>query len=133
MVGSAADQQFIRYPIQLPVVYQITNGMNHIAQIEWTRNLSEGGACLQLPERLESRTCLFLQLRTNGEPIVGKARVVWAEDSGVGPILHGVASTRLTPLVRQSLRDLIYYLNGQVDPPGSAGSRGMTGCASPWS
>jgi len=117
MAGSAADQQFIRYPIQLPVVYQGTNGTNHGTQIGWTRNLSEGGACLQLPERLQPRTSLWLYLKTDGESISAMARVVWSENGAVGPILHGVVFTRLAPLARQTLRDLI-YLNGQVRPAG---------------
>jgi hypothetical protein len=104
MVGSAADQQFIRYPIQLLVIYQSANGANHGTLFGWTRNLREGGACLQLPERLEPRTSLWLQLRTNGEMIAAKARVVWADNSGVGRILHGVGLSRLTSLSRASLR-----------------------------
>ena len=117
MVSSATDQQLTPYPIQLSVVYQITNGMNHSTQVGWTRNLSEEGACLQLHEQLEPRTCLCLRLTTNAETLVARSRVVWAEKAEAGPILHGVAFSRLTPHVRQSLRDLINK-NGQVRPSG---------------
>jgi len=113
MVRSATDQQFTRYPIQLPVVYQITNGLSHTFQVGWTRNLSEEGACLQLAERLEPRTCLSLHLKTHARTLVTKARVVWAKKAEVGPILHGVTFSYLAPHVRQSLCDLI-HMNGQV-------------------
>lgn len=47
----AALRRFPRYPIQLPVLYKL-KGPALQTGVGWTRNLSEGGAWLELAERL---------------------------------------------------------------------------------
>ena len=75
----------------------------------WTRDLSEGGACVELAEAVSARIPLRLLLRTDRGGIELEAQVVWAGGAGRsgGGILHGVVFTRLLPDQLQALRELI--------------------------
>ena len=117
MVDLWADQQFIRYPIQLPFLCQTADGAVGGTQVGWTRNLSEGGACLHLAKVILPRTSLWVLFQTDGDPIAAKARVVWTGEAGIGLIPHGVAFTQIAPDQRESLWDLIRS-RGQVRPGG---------------
>ena len=75
----------------------------------WTRNLSEGGACLEVAGAFRPETPLRLRLQTERGAIEADAEVVWAGSpdpaSGVGP--HGVAFTRVAADQLQALRELL--------------------------
>ncbi len=75
----------------------------------WTRNVSEGGACLEVAEALPLDAALHLHFQTDRAVIAAEAVVVWAAApaDGRGPVLHGVAFTRLAPDQRQTLRALL--------------------------
>jgi Tfp pilus assembly protein PilZ len=76
----------------------------------WTRNLSEGGACLEVAGAFRPETPLRLRLQTERGAIEADAKVVWAgaadSASGVGP--HGVAFTQVATDQHQALRELLY-------------------------
>jgi hypothetical protein len=87
----------------------------------WTRNLSEGGACLELAERFSPRVPLRVRLQTDQGAIEVEARVIWAGEpaSPAGGIPHGVAFTRVAPDQRPALRGLLV----SKGPVRHAGSR----------
>jgi hypothetical protein len=74
----------------------------------WTRNLSEGGACVEVAEGVPTDATLGLRLQTEHGAIEAEAKVVWAAtpDSDRGMFRHGVAFTRMAPDQRQILREL---------------------------
>ncbi len=108
-------RQLPRYPIQLPVLHQPGATAAGGKGVGWTRNLSEGGACVELDERLPIPSPLNLHLQTERGAIEVEAEVVWEVEAegegGADPaergILHGVAFTRLAPDQLQALRTLL--------------------------
>ncbi len=104
-----------RYVIQLPFLLKARAPVPNPAGVGWTRDLSEGGACVELAEGLGLRSPLGLRLRTDRGGIELQARVVWIGEPRRlgGGILHGVTFTHLLPDQLQALRDLIRS-KGQV-------------------
>jgi len=105
-------RQFARYPIQLPVLHDATFPGSTGSRAGWTRDLSEGGACVELDERLPAPSLLRVHLQTDRGAIEVEAQVVWEVESresgeGKGGILHGVAFTHLSPNQLQALRGLL--------------------------
>ncbi len=101
-------RRFARYRISLPIVHRsIPAGIG--AGVGWTRDLSEGGACVELAERLWPQTLIQLCLQTGRGHLEVEARVAWTgePDSAKGCTPHGLAFTRLAEVQLQALRDLI--------------------------
>jgi len=103
-------QQFSRYPIVLPIQHTRPRSRGPAGTgVGWTRNLSEGGACVELAEHLRRQLILHLRIRTAHGAIEADARVIWhqelPEDGHL--ILHGVVFTHLAPDQRQALRELL--------------------------
>lgn len=108
MPDRSAQRQFPRYQILLPFLHRAIPAALRVG-VGWTRNLSEGGACVEVAERLTPGTPHWLRLQTDRGPIDVEARVAWAEESapnGKG-ILHGAAFLQIAPGPLQVLRDLI--------------------------
>lgn len=108
MLAGSAQRQFPRYQVLLPFLHRATPATIRVG-VGWTRNLSEGGACVEMAERLPAGTPRWLRLQTDRGPIEAEARVAWAEEAapnGKG-ILHGVAFTQITPKHIEALRDLL--------------------------
>jgi c-di-GMP-binding flagellar brake protein YcgR len=105
--------RYNRYPIRLPVVYQAESSKTGKAGIGWTRNLCEGGACVELDERLEPGTPLTVRMQTDRGPIEAKAEVVWVggEGSAWSGIPHGLSFTEVAPNQRQQLHDMLLPLS----------------------
>jgi c-di-GMP-binding flagellar brake protein YcgR len=106
------QRRFPRHPIQLPVHHDAVSPESTGSGAGWTRDLSEGGACLELDERLPAPSLLHIRLQTEGGAIEVEAQVVWevgARERGEteAGILHGVAFTHLSPVQLQALRDLL--------------------------
>ena len=109
-----------RYPIQLPVLHAPWTPSPTHPGVAWSRNLSEGGACLELAEPLPPDAPLWLCLRTDCGAIEAEGRVAWSgEGSGQeqGGFLHGVAFTRIAPAETQALWELL-VAKGMVRPAG---------------
>ena len=116
-----AKREHPRYPVQVPVRHKPTASLPAQAGGGWTRNLSEGGACVQLDERLPAPSPLHLRLQTDWGAIDVEAQVVWevregkggtAEGGpGEGDVLHGVAFTHLAPEKLWILRNLLHSQN----------------------
>ena len=102
------QRHFPRYPIVVAALYTLEGPPPEKTGAGWTRNLSEGGACLELTERLDLSTSLRVRLRTDQGCIAGQARVIWVgEPDPTGGILHGMTFTQLAPVQHQALRELL--------------------------
>ncbi len=102
-------QQSPRVSIQLPLRHTLLASPLARTGTGWTRNLSEGGACIELPEALAAGSRLRLQVQTEQGEIAAVAAVVWAAaspDEG-SRMCHGVLFTRITRSQRQLLRVLL--------------------------
>jgi hypothetical protein len=97
-----------RYPIVVPILYGLEGSDSVMAGAGWTRDLGEGGACLELPERLEVSAPIRLLFRTDQGGIATERQVIWAEGPlQMGGILHGVAFTQMVSGQHQAMRDLL--------------------------
>jgi hypothetical protein len=118
--GGSNGRKARRYPIQLPVLHNArTPGVTRPG-VAWTRNLSEGGACLELAEPLPPRARLWLCLRTDRGVIEAEGLVAWsgqAPRGEEGGVPHGVAFAHLGPAEAQALWELIVS-KGMVRPAG---------------
>jgi len=101
-------RRFARYRISLPIVHRsMPTGIG--AGVGLTRDLSEGGACVELGERFWPQTPIQLCLQTDRGHIEVEARVAWTgeTDSARGCTPHGMAFTKFAEDQLQLLRDLI--------------------------
>lgn len=87
-----------RFPVHLPLLY-VAPGATPPAGAGWTRSLSEGGATVELSDRLRPQTALHLRLPTDRGSIETEAEVVWTGGRGPegGGVIHGLTFTRMTP------------------------------------
>lgn len=101
-----------RYQIQLPLLYKIASAESKFG-VGWTRNLSEGGALVELDEHVQPDTPLHLSLRTDTGSIQIEARVTWAEPARQdgGDVLHNLEFTQIDPGHLQALCDLLLPLS----------------------
>ena len=107
MTPSSPTRRFSRFPVQVPIRCQPQAGASSPPASGWTRNLSEGGACLELNEVLKTGTRVRLWLFTEGGSFPVDAHVVWKAPEPSGSTLHGVAFAALTPAQVEALRHLL--------------------------
>lgn len=102
-------RQFPRYPVRLPVLYRRKTPAPVKTGAGWTHDLSEGGACLELADRLEDLSVLQLVFQTQQGSLDLSGVVVWAADGRQKgeAIHHGLAFSDLSPRQREALRELI--------------------------
>jgi hypothetical protein len=101
------QRRFPRYRITLPVLYRFTPGSGGVGA-GWTRDLSEGGSCVELDERLWPGTPLQFRLHTDRGSIELKAQVAWSGQSNPdGGNIHGLTFIQVPAPQRQALRDLL--------------------------
>jgi hypothetical protein len=112
------ERRFPRFTIQVPLLHKTGAPQGNPIGIAWTRNLSEGGACVELTRPLQPQLSLVLRLQTDRGAIAAGANVVWVGSSGRGgkSILHGVAFTLLASDQLQALRKLVARGKGQGRP-----------------
>ena len=65
MPTPSEQRRFPRYPIQLPLLHMAIAPAQSIMGAGWTRSLSEGGATVELAERLRPQTALRVRLQTD--------------------------------------------------------------------
>ncbi len=83
MSDPSTRQRRPRHPIQLPLLYRSKGPAPTRAGVGWTRNLSEGGACVELAESLHLSTPLQVLFQTDRSSIEVEARVVSGLDNRV--------------------------------------------------
>ncbi len=111
-----ALRRFPRYPFQLPFLYRVHRVQAHTPPrvgVGWTRQLSEGGAGVELGEPLSPGTPLTVLFRTARGPLEVQAQVVWTEKplAAGGGILHGLVFTAADAKFLHALRDLFQPLH----------------------
>lgn len=101
-------RKYPRYPIVIPFLYGLKGAGPVLAGAGWTRDLSEKGACLELPERLDASALIRLLIRTDQGSIAAEAEVVWtAESRLMEGIFHGVIFAQGSSAQRDALQDLL--------------------------
>jgi len=75
----------------------------------WTHNMGEGGACVELSERLQPQGPIRVRLQTAKGAIELEAKLIWSReaDSSGGSILHGMAFVQIAPEQVEPLRELL--------------------------
>ena len=109
MPSFSVQRRFLRYRVSLPLLHRPRATTALHVGVGWSRDLSEGGACVELAERLRPQRPVRIQLRTDAGAIEAEAQVVWRKDpkNTDSGILHGVSFTRIAPDQLQMLRDVI--------------------------
>lgn len=108
MIDWLGRRKHARYPIVVPILYGFERSDSVMASAGWTRDLGEGGACLELPERLEVSGIIRLFLRTDQEGIAAQGQVMWTEGPlQTGGILHGVSFTGMASAQHQAVQELL--------------------------
>ena len=117
MPESFPQRRHFRYPAALSIVYWPKGVGPTRAGIGRTRDVSGGGACLELPEVLPIATPLSVDLPTDPGELRMEAKVVWVGGlvSPGGEILHGVSFVEVTAEQHHALWDLVNRLV-QRDP-----------------
>ncbi len=143
MTQTASERRFPRFDVQVPVRHPPVSTPQSRSRGGWTRNLSQGGACLEMEDRLPAPKPLQIRLQTDRGSVDVEAQVVWeAERSaeqaeGGGGVLHGVAFTYLTPDQMQAIQTLLptegkprrWQVRVPVDLPVTCQARGSEGGA----
>ena len=108
------QRRFPRYSIRLPFLHTAESSGTDRAEMGWTRNMGEGGACVELTECLRPQRPFRVRLQTAKGAIELQAKVVWSKRTGSsGGALHGVAFTEIAPQQLESLREL-FHSEGMV-------------------
>lgn len=109
MSDYSAQRRSPRYRIQLPLFHKAGTSASSSVGMGRTRNLSEGGACLESAEPLPPSTPLTLVLQTDQGGIRMEGKVVWTGQPGSesGGILHGLAFTQVGAEQHTALCDLL--------------------------
>ncbi len=107
----AASLSGPRFQLILPVVCKAAPQEGRHPQVwsGWTLNLSETGACVEVPEALPPGMWLRLTLPFDGEDLPVSARVGWVAHPGSpgGWIVHGLIFFRLTARQRKRVQALL--------------------------
>ena len=78
-------RRFPRLPLKVNVKYDVLKGLPLRAKETQSKNISIGGICLVVPEKINIGTLLRLKLSLKGETsyITVKGKVVWVEEFSV--------------------------------------------------
>lgn len=102
-----------RFAVHLPFLYTAQGPATTTVGAGWTRSLSEGGATVDLSERLRPQTQLRLRLQTDRGAIETDAEVVWngGRAPETGGVIHGLTFTQIAPDQFQTLRSMFRPLS----------------------
>jgi len=105
-----ARRRFPRFEIHVPFLYGDRARAFTAMGAGWTRSLSEGGATVELSERLRPRTALRLRLKSDQNIVEAEAQVVWSGGRlpEGGGVVHGLAFTRILPDQVLALREMFH-------------------------
>jgi len=106
------NRTLLRQAAQLPLVYRVPRGRVHRSEAGWTRDLSEGGIGLELPERLRKDTRLALRLGTALGVVWAEGEVVWVglPTAPTGGTPHGIRLAEIHPTQQEKLSELLRAL-----------------------
>ena len=105
---------FVRYLVQLPLYYQRGRSSRQGVGVGWTRNLSEGGACIELAEPFDVSAQIQLGLQTYLGGVKLQCQVVWRDMAAAsGRVLHGVQFLDLSAGCRLVLQQMLRVSSAQ--------------------
>lgn len=109
MPNSSVQRRYPRHPLVLSILYKSKEPAPAKVGVGWTRDVSDGGACLELAEPLPFATPLSVILQTDQGSLGVEGKVVWVGGpvAGGGGVLHGVAFRDATPEQLRALWALI--------------------------
>ncbi|MBI2562572.1 MAG: PilZ domain-containing protein [candidate division NC10 bacterium] len=109
MPNSSAQRRHPRHPLVLSILYKSKDPAPVKVGVGWTRDVSDGGACLELAEPLPFATPLSVILQTDQGSLGVEGKVVWVGGPAAvgGGTLHGVAFLDATPEQLRALWALI--------------------------
>jgi hypothetical protein len=98
-----------RYSIRLPLLHKAESSGADRAEMGWTHNMGEGGACVELAERLQPQGPIRVRLQTAKGAIELETKLIWSRqtDSAGGGILHGMAFLQIAPEQLEHFRELL--------------------------
>ena len=99
-------RHFRRYTVQLPLLHLPESSKADGTRVGWTRDLSEGGARVELDRSIPVPSQLRVRFQTDCGIIGAMAQVVWAGEplTPGGGIPHGLAFTKIADDEIASLR-----------------------------
>jgi hypothetical protein len=114
---TAPRRRHPRYPIQIPFVCAAKTPGRTRTTVGWTRNLGEGGACIELSDSFPPDTPIWIRMRSDRGLVEMGGKVIWSENGkGRGEhAVHGLSFTEGSPGNRQELETLIMS-RGMVRP-----------------
>ena len=109
MPDNSERRQFGRYLIVLPILHKPGDPEAGNVGVGWTRNVGEGGICVDLAECLDPQTPVRVRLQTEQGTIEVEAHVVWTGEPPPegGGVRHGLAFAPISPDQHQALQDLL--------------------------
>lgn len=105
MPEERSRRRFPRFAVHVPFLFTAPASNPAAVGAGWTRSLSEGGATVELAERLRLQTPLRLRLQTDRGIIEADTEVVWngGRAPAGGGVVHGLAFTQIAPDQYQTL------------------------------
>ncbi|HWT79709.1 MAG TPA: PilZ domain-containing protein [Candidatus Methylomirabilis sp.] len=105
-------RRFTRFPIVLPLRHQVEGRSADKPENGWTRDLSGGGACVELAARLQLDMPLRLVIRMDQNSIEVVSRVIWRGDPPrvEGGTQYGIAFRHLPPDQLETLGNFLLSL-----------------------
>ena len=102
----------LRQAVQLPIVYRVPGARTTHLEAGWTRDVSEGGIGLELPERLQTDTMVDLRVRTTRGSVRIEGQVLWVglPTTSTGGTPHGLAFRGVHPSDAETLQVLLAAL-----------------------
>ena len=112
MATTEDHRTLLRHAAQLPLVYRVPRGRVQRSEAGWTRDLSEGGIGLELPERLRKDTRLALRLGTALGVVWAEGQVMWVglPTTPTGGTPHGIRLAEIHPTQQDKLQELLQAL-----------------------
>jgi hypothetical protein len=106
------NRKLLRHAVQLPLVYRAPRGRAHRSEAGWTRDLSEGGIGLELPERLRQHSRLALRVGTALGVVWAEGQVMWVglPTTPTGGTPHGICLAEIHPTQQEKLQELLQAL-----------------------
>lgn len=92
-------RRFPRFEIHIPFVYTACAPVFAASGVGWTRSMSQGGATVELSDRLRPRTPVGLRLKAGQGIVEAEAEVIWSGGRARegGGLIHGLSFTLIAP------------------------------------
>ncbi len=113
-------RRFPRFEIHIPFVYTACAPVFAATGVGWTRSMSQGGATVELSERLRPQTPVRLRLKAGQGIVEAEAEVIWSGGRARegGGLIHGLSFTLIAPdhlqVLQETFRPLVIMRHAGV-------------------